>query len=377
MVLFCLTNFSIGDQQIFKGATTYTCLLFLDKAAGEQCRFLKVHSLRQWHNITEGSIPSSKIGKTEWNFTIGDKSELFERLQKIPVKLGDISKMFVGLQTSADTVFLFKDSKKSEDIITKVYSKELERYIELESELLKNVVRSGNIGRFWAKPNASVLFPYKLIDNSFQLIKEKELEFFYPKTFEYLINNKKILLEREHGKFKNTGWYQLYPKNLDRWEQPKIMLPYMITRLSANYDEDNNYFVNVTTGGFGITITDKNCSMKYITGLLNSKLLDWFIKNVSTTFHGGYFAANKQFLVQLPIRTIDFSNSADKSLHDRMVSLVDNMLDLHKKLAQAHLPQEKTVLARQIETTDRQIDRLVYQLYDLTEDEIKIVETGT
>ena len=32
-----------------------------------------------------------------------------------------------------------------------------------------------------------------------------------------------------------TGWYQLYPKNLDVWEQPKIMLPYMITRLAAFY----------------------------------------------------------------------------------------------------------------------------------------------
>jgi type I restriction-modification system DNA methylase subunit/predicted type IV restriction endonuclease len=364
-----------GSQQVFNGATTYTCLLFLDKDGSEQCRFVKVDDLTQWH-ITEDSIPSSKLGKTEWNFTIGEKSDLFERLQKIPIKLGDFSKIFVGLQTSADTVFLFKDSKKSEDIITKVYSKELERYIELESELLKNVVRSGKIGRFWAKANALVLFPYKLIDNSFQLIKEKELEVFYPKTFNYLIDNKKILLEREHGKFKNTGWYQLYPKNLDRWEQPKIMLPYMITRLSANYDEDNNYFVNVTTGGFGITITDKNCSMKYITGLLNSKLLDWFIKNVSTAFHGGYFAANKQFLVQLPIRTIDFSNATDKSLHEQMVSLVDKMLDFHKQLAEANLPQEKTVLSRQIEATDRQIDRLVYQLYDLTEDEIKIAGSG-
>jgi hypothetical protein len=57
-----------------------------------------------------------------------------------------------------------------------------------------------------------------------------------------------------------------------------------------------------------------------------------------------------------------------------MVELVERMLGLNKQLAKAKAPQTKTVLQRQIETTDRQIDRLVYELYELTEDEIKIVE---
>lgn len=50
------------------------------------------------------------------------------------------------------------------------------------------------------------------------------------------------------------------------------------------------------------------------------------------------------------------------------------MLDLNKQLAKAKIPQSKTVIQRQIETTDRQIDELVYELYDLTKEEIKIVE---
>ena len=50
------------------------------------------------------------------------------------------------------------------------------------------------------------------------------------------------------------------------------------------------------------------------------------------------------------------------------------MLDLNKRLAEAREPQTKTVLQRQVETTDRQIDRLVYKLYELTEEEIRIVE---
>lgn len=85
-------------------------------------------------------------------------------------------------------------------------------------------------------------------------------------------------------------------------------------------------------------------------------------------------SANRQFLSQLPIRPIDFSDPADVARHDRMVSLVDRMLSLHKQLPEARTPHEKTALRRQIEATDRQIDALVYELYGLTEEEIRIVE---
>jgi hypothetical protein len=79
---------------------------------------------------------------------------------------------------------------------------------------------------------------------------------------------------------------------------------------------------------------------------------------------------------QLPIHPIDLSDPTDKARHDRMVELVERMLDLHRQLAEAKVPQVKTVLQRQIAATDRQIDRLVYELYGLTAAEIEIVEGG-
>jgi hypothetical protein len=54
----------------------------------------------------------------------------------------------------------------------------------------------------------------------------------------------------------------------------------------------------------------------------------------------------------------------------------ERMLDLHKQLHDAKLPQAQTLLQRQIDATDRQIDRLVYDLYGLTEEEIRIIEEG-
>ena len=75
---------------------------------------------------------------------------------------------------------------------------------------------------------------------------------------------------------------------------------------------------------------------------------------------------------ELPIIIIDFNNPAEVALHDRMVALVVRMLELHKRTPQTPNDQER--LQREIAATDAHIDRLVYDLYDLTDDEIKIVE---
>jgi hypothetical protein len=80
------------------------------------------------------------------------------------------------------------------------------------------------------------------------------------------------------------------------------------------------------------------------------------------------------YLTPFPIRTIDFSNPAEVKQHDEMVRLVEQMLALHQKVATATNPADRQMYQRQIAATDRAIDRLVYQLYNLTEEEIRIVE---
>ncbi|MBI2446942.1 MAG: Eco57I restriction-modification methylase domain-containing protein, partial [Candidatus Omnitrophica bacterium] len=373
-----------GDQQVFIGATTYTCLLFLDKVGNNQCQFAKVDDLSEWHStgkVAEGIISAASITASEWSFTVGKNAELFERLSKMPVKLGNVAtRMYQGPITSADTVYLFKEFRTEKlKKVTNVFSKELSEWIEIESDILKPVIRSGSINRYRAEPTALVLFPYEVKDCTARLFSLHEMQNNYPLAWDYLNRNRKLLESREKGKFRDTQWHRFgRTQNLGMWEQPKLMIPYMITNLAAYFDQsDNYYFINVTTGGYGIICDEKSCNLTYLCGLLNSHLLDLYFKKVSTNFHGGYFAANKQYIEQLPIRIINFSNPDDKARHDRMVALVDQMLELHKQLASAKTDHDKTVIQRQIDATDRQIDLLVYELYGLTEDEIKIVEEGS
>jgi hypothetical protein len=110
-------------------------------------------------------------------------------------------------------------------------------------------------------------------------------------------------------------------------------------------------------------------SLEYVLGLLNSAMFQWRFKITSTNNN---VATNE--LDSLPFRTINFKDPADKSRHDSMVELVDRMLGLQKSLPQAKTDHEKTLLERQIKTTDNQIDNLVYNLYGLTDEEIAIVK---
>jgi hypothetical protein len=71
---------------------------------------------------------------------------------------------------------------------------------------------------------------------------------------------------------------------------------------------------------------------------------------------------------------MDFSPLAEKAQHDKLVALVDNMLELQKKHHNARMEQDKELYERQIKIVDAQIDGLVYELYGLTEEEIEKIE---
>jgi hypothetical protein len=118
-----------GDEQVFAGASTYTALMFLDGSERDSFRFEKVDDLTAWRasgESLEGNVASERVVADEWNFVVGPGASLFERLRQVPAKLGEISQIFVGLQTSADTVFLFKNTERMERSLTEVVSKELD-----------------------------------------------------------------------------------------------------------------------------------------------------------------------------------------------------------------------------------------------------------
>ncbi|HOD29597.1 MAG TPA: Eco57I restriction-modification methylase domain-containing protein [Syntrophales bacterium] len=368
-----------GDAQVFAGATTYTCLLFLDRGGSKSCRFTKVADLETWRLTgegTEGAIPAASITAAEWNFAVGRGADLFEKLRRMPVKLGDVADIFVGLQTSADDVFIMNVVKETGNKIT-LHSKALDENWTFEKGLFFPLVSGTDVQRYNQLPDRQhILFPYEVSETTVRLIEFWRLAEQFPQTAAYLTANRKRLEGREKGKSKGANWYgYIYLKNMARQGVTKLCIPRLVDHLYAAYDSDGRHFLdNVDVGGIIWHETYRDQGFHYLLALLNSKLLGWYFPFISAPFRGGWMSANRQFLSQLPVRTIDFADPADRERHDRMVALVEEMLDLHRQLAAARTDHEQTGLKRQIDATDRRIDRLVYDLYNLTEEEIRIIE---
>ena len=119
---------------------------------------------------------------------------------------------------------------------------------------------------------------------------------------------------------------------------------------------------------------DINIDIKYLLGLVNSKLITWYGNLMLPNFGKEIFPKlNPQDIKLLPIKLIDKSNEDEKDIHDKIVEYVGLIMDLKKRLIETWSPPDKEALHKQIDDTDRKIDQIVYDLYGLTEDEIRLV----
>ena len=153
------------------------------------------------------------------------------------------------------------------------------------------------------------------------------------------------------------------PEKVVIQEVRNITLP---RRLVATYD-DQRFFCLQSTNVINLRVDRADeWRIKYLLGILNSNGANFFFRQL---FSGNNHIASNQ-LARIPIP------SAGRDQQKGVVALVDQMLELHKRLHAAKRETDRELYQRQIDGTDKEIDALVYELYWLSEDEIKIVEGG-
>ncbi|MBI4301800.1 MAG: N-6 DNA methylase [Chloroflexi bacterium] len=377
----------LSTLQVFAQATTYPVLLIFHK--GKEEKLLYYSMLRQEPGLgTDLGAPADRMERLASQDALlkgfwpppAEGQPLMQKLFAKAVPLKEVAeRIFVGLQTSADKVYIIQRISERDKLVVATSSQTGTQH-ELESAVLKPLLSGSNIQRY-IPPNTQryLLFPYRLEEGKASLIKPVEFEERYPKAWAYLCANREALEGREGGKMRHEQWYAyVYPKNLALHDQRKLAIPRLVHRLHAFYDTKGKFYLdNVDVGGL-LLKQGNYVEYCYIVGLLNSRLLDFCHKQVSVPFRGGFRSANRQFLEPLPVRRIDFANPGEKAMHDRLVALVERMLDLNRRKADKLLPQsEQEDIQREIARTDEEIDNLVYDLYGLTEEERRIVQEGT
>jgi len=193
----------------------------------------------------------------------------------------------------------------------------------------------------------------------------------YPAIRAHLARFRPIMEARRETRQGVRPWWQLHwPRDENLWRSPKVIALQMARR-PAFVPATGPVYVPFSVNVF-VAHGDTREHLNYFTALLNSRLMwKWYGHHAKR--RGVGLEINGHVLAQTPIRTVDFSNPAEKARHDRLVALVEEMLRLSRQLREGP-DGEGTEIDQHIRHIDGQLDSLVYGLYRLTDPEVAIVE---
>lgn len=374
-----------GDGLVFEGVGAYTMLLLLTEARSRTFRLTRVPPppTRDALNgaIAPGSlftaeVPSRVLGESEWSLSLPAEESLLQRLAKEFSPLGDLCNdvVFQGVTTGGDYVYRLRDlgPDPRDGALRRVARRDDGTATVIEQTLLRPVLAGrSDIRRFSVKPASEVLLlPYERdLRDRFVLMPEEVLRRDYPQAWAWLESNR-VALMRRSGHWDDRNWWAYSArKNMERFEEPKVLIPYMVDQLCAFNDINSHYFVNVSTGGYGIPASNVE-DPAYLAALLNSRLLSWVLRRYSRAFRGGWFAARKGNLVKLPIAPADVANRRD------IVALYDRCTEANDALRTARTDRAVDLAERALAEAATRFDRAVEALYGLSEEEVALLCTA-
>jgi len=361
---------------VFENATVDTNILLIQKKQTLQ-KHLKALTLQKQNDtvnieqqVQERAVILEKLTKDAWFIGSSAEQQLKEKIERIgkPLKDWDVN-IYYGIKTGLNEAFIITTEKRNEILANCKDEAERKR----TEAIIKPILRGRDIKRYyyeWA--GLWVIFiPWHFPlheDTSIQGASEKaekEFQKQYPAVYNHLLEFKKPLLKRNK---EETGiryeWYALqrcaatyYPE----FEKEKVVWGGVVTtkeffKLRLGILEGGKYLN--APANFMIT-----SNTKYFIGYLNSYLNNWFYNNfIGTVLHKDGIRFYVDDMLKIPLPPI---TSENQPIVSQIESLVDKILSAKKANPQADT-----------KNFEDEIDHLVYKLYDLTPEEIKIIEGG-
>lgn len=368
---------SFGAHQVFN-ASNYTSLMWFTADPNNQFAYYEFSN--NFLNNEELEISLSKLSDKDFNFinlekltpdpwilTNQDIGKILDKLFKQPQSVKTVfSKIFQGIATSKDSVYFLEDCVSRGQTI-EGYSPELDERIEIEIELVKPLLRGEQVHRYTKiKTDNYVIFPYFVEDNlssrSAHVMEPEYIQKKCPLGWNYFIRCEKTIKSRERNRLaKDLNWYKyIYPKNISNFGQPKIITPEISFGTNMTYDFSGEYYHNTKCYSL-IKKPEITADYKYYLGILNSRVMWFFLNNTGYVLRGGYFTFKTNYLEPFPLPSSD-----DKSKHDQIVDLVDQIYLLEAYGSPQYVHEK--------ERLEKLIDQIVYDLYELNSEEISFIQ---
>ncbi|EPW1236055.1 class I SAM-dependent DNA methyltransferase [Campylobacter coli] len=362
----------LNGIKVFDSATVDTSILCFEKSKSKDNKFkylalsneiLKTcaYDIGLYKDFAEFS--QNSLSKESFTFSDENTSALKAKIERIgtPLKEWQGLNIYRGILTGYNEAFIITTEKRNEILANCKDEAEKER----TAKLIHKMLRGRDIKRYsyewaglwvifipWHFPNVEK--PKTMLENE-QALKEQ-----YPSLYKHLLSHKERLSKRNK---EETGicyeWYclQRWGANYyQEFEKEKIVYSEIVRKPQFYLDVNLNFYAEATS----FILTGEN--LKYLIAFLNNDFVAFIFK---TFYAGGNLGENgfrykKAFLEKLPIPKI---NSKNQKLANELVNLVDEILKAKE--------QDKNANTQELEN---KINSLVYKLYNLTEEEIKIIE---
>ncbi|MDX1829266.1 MAG: N-6 DNA methylase [Lutibacter sp.] len=365
-----------GVTQLFPNRSTYTAIVVLVKKEKDKLDFSRIDNLESkdvFNTTPVIQYNNSSFDSAPWVFVSEKADKLFQRIistSTIPLKT--VAEIPVGLQTSADPIYIFTPTKDDD---THFYFVKDEVEHRVEKGICKPSLYDVSYSSFdTVSANGQMIFPYEIKGDDATVISEANFQNDYPDCWAYL-NLFKDKLEKRSTNGKNPKWYQ-YGRNqsLTKFHNTdKIVFPVLSQEPSYIIDETNFQFTGGGNGPYYSITSNSDYSIYYLAGLLTHPIIEAMVKSRASEFRGEYYSHGKQFIENLPIKEIDFTDNDQKKAYNTIVRTVKSIIKAKQSFNAETGYIKKRVLQRKINRLYNNLFTQIDTLYGFTQEDIECI----
>lgn len=344
-----------GSLPVFEEADTYPAIFNFGNSYSTDLRYYIVDNKKKLNyeflsSITFNIKACSELSADSWSFSPLDLVMHLKSKRADYKVLGEIGSSFIGLLTGMDKAFVVKN----EDV----------ENLNLEKELLFPYAYRGEEIKSFSEvsPNSMVIYPYKTnADGVEELISQNHLADKYPNIFKYILKFKTDLEQRKDSRklyALGTDWYRhLRRGGINLISPKKLLVKGVAKQMSVGLLKENTAFNGANCPA--IIITDNFFDEYFFLGILNSKVISFFMNSICPKKLGGYFRYNSNSISRIPIVFPDIYTAG------KISQIVEEIIQLKNK--------DFNINTSQLQNN---VEALVYQLYNIDEQQQEIIENS-
>lgn len=289
-----LTIVDFGNEQVFKGCSTYTCLCFVNKRQGGTVRYVEtiskaIEEMNKLHfiEVAYEDLDSSK----GWVIKDNRIKDILQRIEITGKPLGSVVSVSNGLATLKNDIYVL--NVVEEDVHNFIHEYNGNRY-PIERDICRLVVKPSamDVNKPVAEQTRWIIFPYEIKGRKVFCYDGNKMREQYPHAYSYLQAVKPILDKRDKGKRKYEQWFAYGRSQAINMPGFRLLMPYIADAPTFMLsDNDGLLYYN----GFAIVSNDLQ-QLERLKKILNTDIFWFYVKNISKPYANGYYSMGKRYI---------------------------------------------------------------------------------